>query len=101
MKLLSIIFCVYILSLLAYPCQDEICVAHTSHAEKSSPHNHHEKDCHTCSPFCVCNCCHTNTNVALNAVSINVELPLAFIINTYKESPIKDISLSIWQPPKI
>ena len=101
MKLLVYIFSIYIFSLLAFPCQDNCDHSSSDKMEKSTSHNHEDHDCHTCSPFCVCNCCHVNTIVTFNAI-INsaVTLPTFFYV-FYKESFIKDIIFSIWQPPKI
>ena len=68
--------------------------SHKSHDSKSA-------DCGTCSPFCVCNCCHGNTLISLIPVfSTFFNIPSS-TISLYKEFQIKEILFSIWQPPKI
>ncbi len=99
MKWLSYIVSIYIFSLLIFPCQDDCIFSATTETEHST--NHDDQDCHSCSPFCVCNCCHVNTIITLSAIiKTTVTIPTLFNV-IYKESFIKDIIFSIWQPPKI
>ena len=89
------------MGLLAYPCQDGREIAEKT--EKSTRHNHEDdgKDCHTCTPFCICSCCHVNTIVILKVfLEAAVSVPTIYI-SIYKENPAKEIILPIWQPPKL
>ena len=86
--------------MLAYPCQDncdDLCAHKT---EKASSHQHDENDCHSCSPFCFCNCCHVSTIVSYHAIINIFETIPVKLVSIIKEVPIKDILLSIWQPPE-
>lgn len=105
MKWFTCIFAFYILSLCAYPCQDN-----GEHSQYSVQSLHQEKSCsghndsgcsHNCSPFCFCNCCQVNTivNVPLN-IQAFINIP---IIHTtaYLESKVTEVAVAVWQPPKI
>lgn len=83
------------------PCHDDTTISQSQEIEKATTHDQKQQDCHTCSPFCICNCCQINTIVALNSIIKAYDtVPLLFV-SFYNEVPLKDISLSIWQPPKI
>jgi hypothetical protein len=101
MKLLCYVLSFYIFSLVAIPCHDDANILLTQNIEKSTTHNQDKQNCDTCSPFCICNCCQTNTIVALYSIITANETVPSIFISFYNEAPIKDISLSIWQPPKI
>ena len=97
MKIICSIFSIYIICLLAYPCQDS-CV----HSDiKSTNHEQDDDDCHVCPPFCICNCCHVNTLITLKTILEKVITVPVLVVCIYKESSIKDIIHSIWQPPKL
>ncbi|OFX27961.1 MAG: hypothetical protein A2X08_15710 [Bacteroidetes bacterium GWA2_32_17] len=101
MKIFGYILSIYILTLLAYPCQDDCSYLLTNNTNNSANHNHNEQDCNSCSPFCTCNCCHVSTIISFNAI-INKASTIPVLINViYKESFIKDIFFTIWQPPKL
>jgi hypothetical protein len=99
MKWLSYIVSIYVFCLLAFPCQDDCILSASTETEHSTSHD--DKDCNSCSPFCFCNCCHVNTIVTFNAVLTNAVIIPTFFEIIYKESFIKEIIFSIWQPPKI
>lgn len=100
MKFFCYILSIYIISLLAYPCHDKSDHLNTYKTEKSTDQNHNEQECHTCSPFCSCSCCNVNTIVTVKAGIKTAETVSALPVSIYKETSIKDIILSIWQPPK-
>jgi len=100
MKILCYILSIYILSLLAYPCQDKCDHSYTHKTEKSTDQNHEKEDCHNCSPFCTCNCCSVSTILTFKATIITSETIPVLFVSVYKEAPLKDIVFSIWQPPK-
>lgn len=101
MKIFCYLFTFYILYLLAYPCQDDIDELFIHKTEKSTDSGHEHKDCHSCSPFCICNCCHVNTIVALKVIIKAVSTLPSLFISIYKEDSPKEIILPIWQPPKL
>jgi hypothetical protein len=101
MKIMGKILIIYIFTLLAFPCQDSFGFSCPQHNEQSTDQDGCPIDCHTCSPFCTCNCCHTNTVVALESNLISVEfIPFSYI-SLYKDEYFQEITLAIWQPPKI
>jgi hypothetical protein len=97
--ILSIVF----LLLSCLPCADkDETFSSLKVSEYSSSKQHHDND--TCSPFCVCNCCGTQS-VAYNAIYnfdfvlykkiVDKQLP------EYKSVFISNFLGSIWQPPQI
>jgi len=105
MKWVTCIYAVYILSLCAYPCQDN--GEHSDYSEKSvqiqnSCRGHHDSNCsHKCSPFCFCNCCQVNTVVSL-PLNLQEIITIPFVhITSYVESKLQEVPELIWQPPKI
>jgi hypothetical protein len=100
-KYLAVILSLYVIFLCSLQCQDKIEVncSFTDCSHTESQHN--EKDCHSCSPLCVCNCCHTNTLVIVKKA---IE-PVQKIENAYQivlsDGRPTEIPQKIWQPPKI
>ena len=103
MKFVYCLFAMYIVFLLTIPCQDDFDFTISNSTQNKPPHNHDKDghDCHTCSPFCVCNCCHANTIVALKSIFTHVENVPTIVACIYKEVTVEDIILTIWQPPKL
>ncbi|MEI7594767.1 MAG: DUF6660 family protein [Bacteroidota bacterium] len=99
MKILCYLLSIYIICLLGVPCQDTCDMSDNHKTEE--PTSHDEKDCHQCSPFCHCNCCHVNTIVSLKIILNAIETTPSVFVSIYKEIPVKDIILHIWQPPKL
>lgn len=101
MKYLAIILSLYVVFLCSLQCQDEIEVCCKANDTSHKTDNHHDNDCHSCSPFCVCNCCHANTLVIVKKA---VE-PVCKVENAYhvifSEGNPQEILQNIWQPPKI
>lgn len=103
MKFIALILTIFLFSLLAYPCHDDICDNHSCKEENTVNHkqSHDEQNCHTCSPFCICGCCQTTT---ITSVNINIK-PIVttptIYLSEYKESLLKEFSKSIWEPPKV
>lgn len=54
-----------------------------------------------CSPFCICTCCAGFPVPQKIAKLIPVKPELIKRYNTFYSSFIKEISLSIWQPPQL
>lgn len=101
MKVFGYILSIYILTLLAYPCQDDCNYLLTNNTNNSENHNHNEHNCNLCSPFCTCNCCHVSTIISLNIIIHKTSTIPIFFDVIFKDSFIKEIIFSIWQPPKI
>ncbi len=100
MRLICFIISAYIFILVAYPCQDE-CGNHLNKHQTEKTSDSHDEECPNCSPFCCCNCCHVNTIVSIKITSDFVHVLPGIFLSSIKENGIKDISLPIWQPPKI
>ena len=88
------------------PCNDEpINVGNKTasiHNETNSPSDKHNDD--TCSPFCICNCCHCNGfykvvdyAVVINPLKIEKERDTI----EYTSTLFSNFHNSIWQPPQI
>jgi len=105
MKLMSAILAVLMICLSVIPCDDvegaENCGTETHfHAQSNQDHDgHSESD--GCSPFCVCQCCHTpvilssyfaRTSIFLNNTNIKLDHYQSFLPNS--------IIYAIWHPPK-
>jgi hypothetical protein len=103
MKILALLFSVYVLYLISIPCKDgENCTydVHTgpvSHHDQ--PDNHDLPD--GCSPFCICSCCsvtviltdfHFESSHSYTQVEVNIPL---------KQELYSDYFQHIWQPPKL
>ena len=105
MKIFCTLFAFYILSLCAYPCQDN--GEHGDYASKKiekakTCSGHEDESCsHKCSPFCFCNCCQVNTVVTVPIHLQDMSTIPQMCFTPYIVSPLPEIALSIWQPPKI
>jgi hypothetical protein len=103
LKLFWAIFSIYILVLSAVPCGDEKDCTEFSQEHYSIKANgeqgnaHHEE---ACTPFCICACCGIQGFVSIVPIDFNVHSELRIANFQNPLSLIKDISLSIWQPPK-
>lgn len=106
MKLITILFSIYIITLSCLPCADagvtvgkEIASLHT---DTKSPSDKQLED--VCSPFCICNCCHCS-----GFYKSNDYIKRALTINTFIEKQTTEYTStlfsnfqnSIWQPPQI
>jgi len=103
MRILSLICVLMIMALNLVPCAD----AHgESEAQvsisSSSPDNHHDFPVEDgCSPFCHCACCSSQVVVRFALIlSVPFSMPSATSVN-HPNGRSNDISLAIWQPPKL
>jgi hypothetical protein len=106
MKLINIIFSIYIIALSCMPCADAaINIGNNPvsyHTDTNSSSDNHHED--ACSPFCICNCCncagfyksndYTKTNAFVNT-SIEKQT------TEYTSTLFSNFQNSIWQPPQI
>jgi len=103
-KAIILVLNCYILFLSLLGCKDkeEFAMAPSSTASISlhSPGTLEQED--DCPPFCTCACCGVNKTVPsfeLQTQPVNSVIPKRFSL--YHISFPKEISLSIWQPPKL
>jgi hypothetical protein len=96
MRVLSYIFCLYILALFAVPCQDKDCCMDELNQTPSS----HNKSEAPCSPFVTCGTCD-----GFIIPATTPELPKPTSLEKRQMPPfiahyLGDFSPSTWQPPK-
>ena len=101
MKFFTFIMAFLILALSIMPCADGAAAMSKVKTElkKSDQHNHTSQD--TCSPLCICACCGINTINHFNSISILIASVKSISQNTFLPSEVIDITLPIWQPPKL
>jgi hypothetical protein len=96
-----------VLVLSVMPCADEHEAFAKSKERCQVGQKHDENDHHSicsdiCSPFCHCSCC---GGVVLTAHTVQLSLsPVLYLKEQYSDLPsqgIKEISLSVWQPPQL
>ena len=108
MRLLCLLFSIIILLQSGLPCKDEAIhpvvtqfskTHKTSDINKGKKSESDQKD--DCSPFCVCNCCSTSYVQQIHSV---LAVPFLNYKSDYpspKPSKFTDVSLPVWQPPKL
>jgi len=101
LKFIAVILSMYIMVLIAMPCNDvHAADANSASIELLVQYHNHTKDVDLCTPFCFCHCCQTLSFPSFyNGISSDVEM-LALNI-TFKEPRFSNPLSSIWQPPKI
>ncbi|QHS56645.1 hypothetical protein GWR56_14245 [Mucilaginibacter sp. 14171R-50] len=100
MKLLCILFAFVVVYLAVKPCcTDSDCdaIAKTEQAAKSKA-----KSCAGCSPFFSCGTCAGFTvTKPVSATLLFFAARAAQVYTPYQQPEVKEISSSIWQPPKL
>jgi len=102
-KLLAILLSVYVLLLAVRPCCTDDCIARSpvkkELAGKTSPV---EKECQGCSPFFSCGSC-AGFIVAKRVICTVKLIPAQQVEHNsvYQHPHLKQIALSIWQPPQL
>ena len=100
MKLLCILFSFLVVILSVKPCcTDSDCdaVVKTGQAGKSKA-----KDCAGCSPFFSCGTCAGFTiTKAVSAQLLVIPAKIMQAYAPYQQPDVKEIALSIWQPPQL
>ncbi len=102
MKIFNIIFAFFFLFLSTVPCDDakaeDACGTEVHlHSAADQDHDHSEAD--FCSPFCSCQCCHTNiipAETSINTASVS-ETALQF---SYRGILPSATQFNFWHPPK-
>jgi hypothetical protein len=102
MKVLTLIFSLYILVLTTIPCVDRPFekTIHPSEQTDNACHNHDEA-ANQCSPFCVCNCCGTHVVSIENILLSEVSSIPGKVIFWYPADFNSNLYRSIWLPPEL
>lgn len=104
-KLVTIIFSIYMTLLAVMPCRDtddfgDLSTSYTTLAQSHSENDKASKE--TCTPFCTCACCSTVRTVTSRQPVIQIFIQQ--VTKTYAVTQVPAVleqSLSIWQPPQI
>lgn len=102
-RMISVILLMIMLTLQLMPCADHSAFAAQAELASMSDagYNHHQESRDQCPPFCYCNCCASH---AVVKISVHVYLLNSVHSPVYKVYPTgkyRDISLPVWQPPKL
>ncbi|MCX6307306.1 MAG: hypothetical protein NTY32_00275 [Bacteroidia bacterium] len=100
MRLLALLFSMYILLLTSLPCAEMKEVDRAQLAPVSQSSTSHN-DCSECSPFCTCNCCATPMVCQMDLVIFQVSTIVRKQETTYPKLSVTQRSGDIWQPPQL
>ncbi len=100
MRLISILFSVYMMLLVALPCAEMAEKDHSNNAPISQSSENHD-DCNDCSPFCFCNCCASPMICHVEAIDLQVSIIARKQETSYPRLSITQRSGDIWQPPQL
>lgn len=102
MKFFAFIMAFIVLAISAMPCADGV-IAMSKAKTEIQKTNHQQNDHPTkdCSPFCSCSCCTGSPIPQHLSELIFIKPEFIRSYNSFYSSPIKEISLSIWQPPQM
>ncbi|MBQ4820925.1 DUF6660 family protein [Aquimarina sp. MMG016] len=105
MKVFTVILSIYLLGLNFVFCEDNCTDVDDVHIELSqdmdTDHKHSDSETDICSSFCYCYCCHIHV---INFDLYQSTLPILEIpaeIFSHNEGFIKDVTLTILQPPQL
>ena len=105
MKLMSALLAVLMIYLSVMPCEDikgaDKCSTETHLYAQCNQHNDSHSDSDGCSPFCICQCCHTPVIMTSYFVRTSIVVnktqdKLGYYRSLYDNSIIN----AIWHPPK-
>ena len=106
MKVIRLLFTIYIMSLTIHPCEDrDICNDELQKREQAtsiSEHQDADKEQDVCTPFCICSCCAAHirltsiANIDFTGVLHNTKETIPYL----EKQVLSDYS-HIWQPPRI
>lgn len=85
------------------PCGDkEDCHEKAKLELTADDHSDHEHESEQCSPFCICSCCGTYSQISsIYELEVKINNTISDRALPYVTDHISEISLSIWQPPKL
>ena len=105
-KLINIIFSIYIIALSCMPCADSQSnlgnKTASIHKETNSSSGKHPDD--ACSPFCICNCCNCSgfyKTTEFTALAVTIKIASKKHKIEYTSTLFSNFQNSIWQPPQI
>ncbi|WP_040756702.1 DUF6660 family protein [Winogradskyella psychrotolerans] len=103
MKNLAFILSIYIFALNLAPCADYVVTDNDVKTEitQTIQDNHQHQEPDSCSPFCICQCCHIN---ATHFKLVSLRIDHSYISTQdffYLNGNEKDFSTSILQPPRV
>jgi hypothetical protein len=100
----SVLLAVYFTLISGIPCSDQdTCVDEGKGVVETSFYiaAHSQGELDFCSPFCICNCCHTQINQP-GYFYFQAQLPgYAELNSIFQQHSLKFITQSIWQPPRL
>ena len=93
----------YIIILNTIPCVDDLgnSCSHKQEISHNSNSNHKGEMQDHCSPFCTCSCCATPILNQISLIHFECFTFTSKNISIYKPTSLKELCVSIWQPPKI
>jgi hypothetical protein len=103
-RYISFLLASYILVVVCMPCNDdEVCIDEAKNpiASVVEEHEHSPSEVDLCSPFCICNCCHSTISQPKYFSFGFHPMENTDFNATIKPHSIQSISYSIWQPPKL
>ncbi len=94
-----------IVSMSCMPCSDIFAMGKMSNipsTEKSvSTHSKSDQTSDLCSPFCVCSCCNTTSEVLLINSLVIISTSVSTEFDEAYKGEVISLPLSVWQPPKL
>ena len=101
---MSVLLALYFMLISGIPCSDQdTCVDEGKDVAETSVYiaAHAPGEFDFCSPFCICNCCHTQINQP-GYFYFQAQLPGYADLNSIFQQPsLRFITQSIWQPPRL
>ncbi|MCZ4224744.1 MULTISPECIES: DUF6660 family protein [Pedobacter] len=105
MKISSLFLCFIIVILSCIPCADVLAMGKLHGGpltEKSiTTHSTEKERSDFCSPFCVCSCCNTTSEVISSTPLVVISKPISSEYNEAYMGEVISLPLSVWQPPKL
>ncbi|UNY98472.1 hypothetical protein MQE36_15505 [Zhouia spongiae] len=101
MKSIAFILSLFLIGLSLAPCSDAEVKAECE-MQVTADHNDHEQHIDLCSPFCVCQCCHSHTTFPTQLFEVkNTHTVIVSVTNNYL-SLVTDSHLEkLLRPPQI
>jgi len=102
MKIVALIFALYVAALHVLPCVDEVPHMAVCTADFTQGTHHHGGDeADACSPFCVCSCCNVIMMMSSFIFADRPQWNATTTLVDHYRSYISSFVTSFWQPPKI
>ena len=102
MRLSAFILAILVLVLSCVPCKDTSFASkgdYAKHLTKTAPDDDAHDD--SCSPFCHCSCC-ASVSIQHQVTALQEPLPSFAVLHTPRYvASIREVSIPVWQPPKL